>query len=298
MNELRAHYEEHGYVVVPALGVTDLIDQILDAYASQIVPARTKFYRQSSSRYGRNKLSADGYVTESFLDIHAYDSFPTFQSLVLKTFFHEKMRAVLSAITGSASHNLMQSMLFDANTETWPHQDWWYLDSVPRGNLLAVWLAMEDIHEAAGRFYVLPKSQDVILHESSGEPLRHSDWVARVGKYVDEHRASVTAPALKKGDALFWNSRTIHGSLPTQDARYSRKSLTAHFLPSNMGFGNLFIKKDWIKFREYQGHKHFANQPEYSLKAALISKLKMALYDNPALLKVARQFQRRAISDV
>ena len=46
------------------------------------------------------------------------------------------MLNALTEITGYRNHNLMQSMLFDANTTTPPHQDWWYLDTVPKGHLL------------------------------------------------------------------------------------------------------------------------------------------------------------------
>jgi phytanoyl-CoA hydroxylase len=187
-------------------------------------------------------------------------------------------------------------MLFDANTETPPHQDWWYLDSVPNGNLIAAWIALEDIDEHAGRFFVIPESHRVRLHDTE-KTMPHSDWLVRVRRYFDDHRAQVAAPALKKGDVLFWNSRTIHGSLPTVDRNYSRKSLTAHFLPSEMSFGNLFTTKPWINYERHGEHRYFANQPEYSHKSVLVSKLKVALYDHPQLLKLARKFQRGGVSD-
>lgn len=123
----------------------------------------------------------------------------------------------------------MQTMLFDANAATQPHQDWWYLDSVPRGHLIASWIALEDIDVRAGRFYVLAGSQQQILHEP-GMP--HTEWLRLVKRHCDENCERIYAPALRKGDVLFWNSRTIHGSMPTQDDAFSRKSLTAHFLPA------------------------------------------------------------------
>jgi phytanoyl-CoA hydroxylase len=91
--------------------------------------------------------------------------------------------------------------------------------------------------------------------------------------YVEQHPEELRAPALKAGDVLFWNSRAIHGSLPTIDERYSRKSLTCHYVPGNMKFGNLFTTKDWAKYRTFSGHEYWANQPEYSLKHMLISKI-------------------------
>jgi len=97
---------------------------------------------------------------------------------------------------------------------------------------------------------------------------------------------------------LFWNSRTVHGALPTKDGKFSRKSLTAHYLPSHMAFGNLFTEKDWINYHSYNEHRYFANQPEYSMKAMLISRVKQTLYDHPVALKLARKLQRHSISDI
>jgi phytanoyl-CoA hydroxylase len=35
---------------------------------------------------------------------------------------------------------------------------------------------------------------------------------------------------------LFWNSKTIHGSLQTAQPQFSRSSMTAHMIPSSTGF--------------------------------------------------------------
>lgn len=125
-----------------------------------------------------------------------------------------------------------------------------------------------------------------------------SAWLARVDRYVAENERKRLAPALAKGDVLFWNSRTIHGSLATRDTGRSRKSLTAHYLPSQMTFGNLFVSKPWIRYEEVDGHLTFANQPEYSLKARAVSGVKKASYDSPRLMRLVRRFQNRAISDL
>jgi phytanoyl-CoA hydroxylase len=293
---LADYYNEHGYVVAKQIVSSAAIDALLSAYARDILPSKSRFYRQNTDRYEANRLSECGFVEQSFLDIHAYKSYPAFRAAALAIFFCDQLQRALTGITGSAAHNLMQSMLFDANTATPPHQDWWYLDSVPNGRLIAAWIAMEDIHEDAGRFFVIPQSHRVVLHDT-GKTMPHSEWLARVRGYFDDHRAQVSTPALRKGDVLFWNSKTIHGSLETVDRRYSRKSLTAHFLPAELTFGNLFTSKPWIAYEQVGSHRYFANQPEYSLRSALVTKLKLSLYDHPRLLKLARKFQRGGVSD-
>jgi phytanoyl-CoA hydroxylase len=44
------------------------------------------------------------------------------------------------------------------------------------------------------------------------------------------------APALSKGDVLFWGAKTIHGSLRTTEPTRSRRSFTAHFIPDGSRF--------------------------------------------------------------
>ncbi len=113
-----------------------------------------------------------------------------------------------------------------------------------------------------------------------------------MARYCADNPDRLAAPAMRRGDMIVWNSRTIHGALPTRDPARSRKSLTAHFLPAELGFGNLFIAKDWIALRPHGDHHYFANQPEYSLANDLKARVKTAIYDNPVLMRAARRLQR------
>lgn len=289
------HYQKNGYVVFEGLIPHSKIDEFVRCFENEIVPTKAKFYRQSTNVYDSNRMTVAGHVIQSFLDIHNYKKFPGFRLLALDIFFSKALLSALKEVTGSDQHNLMQSMLFDANAVSPPHQDWWYLDTVPHGNLLGSWIALEDIYEDAGRFYVIPGSHHVKVHK---ENMPHSKWLGEVKRYFDENRTKVSAPALKKGDVLFWNSRTVHGAFPTSNPARSRRSLTAHFMPSHMTFGNLFTSKPWVTYENYQEHQYFANQPEHSFKADVVSRLKVALYDSPKLLKFARKIQKSSVADI
>lgn len=285
------HYEQTGYYLCRSLIPEALIDRLVERYVEDIVPSSYPFFRQSTDAYEPNELTACGYVRQSFLDIHDYSAYPEFSRRARDIYTSREIRDALTEVTGFHSFNLMQTMLFDANTETVPHQDWWYLDSVPNGFLLGAWIALEDIDDRAGRFYVIPGSITVDLHSDTPD-LKHTEWMERIARYVDAHREDIYAPAMKKGDVLFWNSRTIHGSLPTVDVRFSRQSLTAHYLPSHMAFGNLFVKKDYIEYKSYNGMQFYRNQPDYSLANKLKSAVKNTIYDSPALMRKLRKVQR------
>src|SRR5665213_15766 len=287
----RQYYESNGYYICRKLIPADWIDKLVGHYKTDIVPAKNPFYRQNSSQYEANRLTKHGYVTQSFLDIHEYKKYPDFSLSAMKIYTSDIVRAALKDVTGFDSCNLMQTMLFDANTETWPHQDWWYLDSVPNGHLLAGWFALEDIDERAGRFFVLPKSQTVDLHSDTPN-LPHTEWIARMRAYVAKHPDQVHAPALEKGDVLFWNSRVVHGSLATKDASLSRRSLTAHYMPSEFTFGNIFSQRKWIQYKTYNGMKYYRNQPDYSLFNRLKYGIKTSVYDSPRVIRGLRKIQK------
>ena len=68
-----------------------------------------------------------------------------------------KISNVLQEILESNKFVNWQNMLFDRSTGTIDHADTWYLDTNPRGKMIASWIALEDINESAGRFFVYQK---------------------------------------------------------------------------------------------------------------------------------------------
>jgi phytanoyl-CoA hydroxylase len=50
---------------------------------------------------------------------------------------------------------------------------------------------------------------------------RYNDLIKRA---IEDQGFECRAPALSKGDVLFFNAKTIHGSLESPDPQYSRRS--------------------------------------------------------------------------
>ncbi|HJY77949.1 MAG TPA: phytanoyl-CoA dioxygenase family protein [Burkholderiales bacterium] len=267
-DSLLSYYDEHGYVVVRNLIPEPRIARLLSLYARDIVPSRQRFFRQDSSRYERNRINPHGYVRQSFLDVHDYLRFPEFSATARDILCGEEMRETIGAVTGAPHHNLLQTMLFDLNTASLPSQDWYRLDRVPNGSLIAAWIALENIREQAGRFYIIPGSHELGDFGAREPGVTLERWIKRIGDYVEQHRSSQFAPALRRGDVLLWNLRSVHGSLPTQDESCSRKSLTAHYIPSHLGFDK--------HYKEYEGVRFYRNRPEYSLFNHLVYAMKAA----------------------
>jgi len=273
-DSLLSYYDEHGYVVVRNLICRERIANLLALYARDIVPSRQRFFRQSSSCYERNRINPQGHVRQSFLDIHDYERFPEFSAASRDIFRGQEMTETVSTITGAPHHDLMQTMLFDLGTASGPHQDRYDLDRIPNGSPIAAWIALENIREEAGRFYVMPGSHELGDFGACEPGVTLERWLKRIADYVEQHRSARFAPALRRGDVVLWNPRAVHGSLPTRDERYSRKSLTAHYLPSHQGFDK--------HYKEYEGVRFYRNQPEYSLLNHVVYALKARLRQGSA----------------
>jgi phytanoyl-CoA hydroxylase len=286
---LHEAYERDGYCVVRGLVAHGDIDRLIDVYRATVLESRKPFFRQSTNRWTHTKRNAYGHATDSFRDPHDYPDYPSFCAAIRDVLCASAVQQALEAITRSEAHRVVQSMLFDQNTNTPPHQDWYYLDSMPNGHLLAGWFALEDIHEDAGRFYVVPGSHKLPLDPDNS--LDINAYMKKVEDWFAANASKVHAPALNKGDALFWSSRTIHGSLPTQDERRSRMSATAHYLPSQYQFGSRNAPRPiHVDYEEHNGMKVRRALPihrHYSLMAKAQTEVFAFMYDRPALRRVA-----------
>jgi phytanoyl-CoA hydroxylase len=292
MNQPKEYYDENGYYIFHGLIPESLVDNLLEIYESQILPSKNHFFRQSSNRWEKNQINEFGYCEESFLNVHDYPNYPVFDEAIKKIMCSPQVREALTQLTDSPEHNLMQSMLFDLNAATPAHQDWYYLDSIPSGHLLAGWFALEDIHEEAGRFYVLPKSHRVELDLTNDEKASNAPYMKKLKEYVELHQNEINTPALKKGDVLFWNSGTVHGSMKTINPQYSRKSLTAHYLPSQYQSGSRYAEKpSVIDYGVYEGMKYRlvpAHQKYYSPAAKLRTDMWQYVWNRPKLARMAQ----------
>ncbi len=105
---------------------------------------------------------------------------------------------------------------------------------------------MEDIHEDAGCFFVVPGSHknDLITAEAdAGRMQDHERFLMRTQELIDKFNYQFLPCPLSKGVVLFWHPYTIHGSFENKDPQYSRKSFTTHYFPSHSQIKNRRLDK-------------------------------------------------------
>ncbi|MCI0600417.1 MAG: phytanoyl-CoA dioxygenase family protein [Beijerinckiaceae bacterium] len=237
---LRSYYDSEGYVVVRGLIDPHACDRAHAAFEREVKPSKSFIYRQATADPERNVFTEYGFMLNAIVNVHCVDPnlFPEFRRLGLEIITSPGLQKILRILFDEPG-KLVQSMYFEGNPATWAHQDTYYLDSERIGAMTAAWFAVENIAPGAGRFYVYPKSHFVDMRKNGGDfdiafnHLRYKELVKRV---IEDEGFECRAPALVKGDVLFWNGKTIHGSLGSPDGRFSRRSFTGHYIPDSHRF--------------------------------------------------------------
>ena len=294
------YYHSNGYVVLRHLLPPGVTAAARRAWADEIKPFDSFIYRQTTSRPERNKFNAQGYVVNPVLNVQSVRSrtFAAFRRATLACLTDRHLQEAVGALYGDRL-KLVQSMYFEGNTSTPPHQDTFYLDSEHIGEMCAAWLALETIAPNAGRFFVYPGSHkiDIKVHggdfDIAGDSDRYQRLVFDLLKKLD---LKPVAPALDEGDVLLWNAKTIHGSLGSPGATSSRQSLTAHYIPRRSRFMQLQSRIKPLDFIEVDGVQvaTIKSQDVAVNRAILWAEARLPFVFNPLKAFAVRQLARRS----
>jgi phytanoyl-CoA hydroxylase len=239
--EIARYYNEHGYVIVRGLVSQADCDGIRSLWEREVKPSRDFIYRQATGKAERHVLNPQGWVMNPILNLQSVDprQYGGFRSFATDRILTAKSLTQAFRILLQENPKLVQSMYFEGNSATWEHQDSYYLDSEHIGAMAAAWIAVEDIAPQAGRFFICPRSHKIDLERQNYATNivdNHEVYIQSVVRKIQELGLEIRAPFLAKGDVLFWNAWTIHGSLDSQDPLHARSSITCHAIPQSHRF--------------------------------------------------------------
>ncbi len=248
--DIKNHFHQEGYTIVRKLIDQKLILNVLESL-QLFINSNNYYYTQSSHSWVKSsKISREGFLIDSIQSPTRQKNCGPLQNAVKELLSCLEISEILKEINGSNVFINWQNMLFDRSTGTVDHADTWYLDTKPRGQMIAAWIALEDINESAGRFFVYPKSHKLNIIKNINEKINdHYLYANFIEEFVKEKNLEKYAPVMNKGDVLFWHPFTIHGSLSQKDEKYSRKSLTAHYHP--VGLGRIETAENEKKINKY-----------------------------------------------
>lgn len=235
-NIIASYYQEQGYVVVDNLLNKAKIDRFLAVYEKVKKSSYFVFNTQDTHLPTTPKLTPEGLLTNSMLNPSELKFFAQFSGAIEECIFDRAVSGVLENISGASQHIMWQNMFFDRSTGTIEHQDHYYLDTNPSGQLIAAWYALEDIHLDSGCFFVMPGSHhgEVITRKNMAGFDDHDDYRTQMLALIESSNYQKVDCTLKKGDVLFWHPYTIHGANANANPSRSRKSFTTHFYPAHL----------------------------------------------------------------
>jgi hypothetical protein len=156
-----------------------------------------------------------------------------------------------------------QTLNFSVGSQQPPHSDSTHFSSSPEGFMCGVWLALEDIDADNGPLIYYPGSHR--WPHYGNEHIGVNAWHlpkrgAHAGQYQklwDElialHRAKPERFAAKKGQAIIWHARLLHGGDKQNDPMRSRFSQVTHYYfagcsyytpqYSDPFYGNIFFRQ-------------------------------------------------------
>ena len=248
--EAKKYYDENGYVIFSGLIDEEHCDLIRSYWETNIKNYNGKIYRQTGGKAEINKFNENNWVMNPILNIQSLNSkkFKNFKNFIEKNIFNNNSLSSVLKNFLSQKPKIIQSMYFEGNCATKEHQDTYFLDSNHIGALTAAWISLEEIKADAGRFFIINGSHKIDIKKNKF----YNDILSNHDKYIQDMISTsfslgleIKAPYLNKGDVLFWNSKTIHGSLDSQSKTNSRSSITLHAIPENHKF--LHWHKDFIE---------------------------------------------------
>ncbi len=228
----RAWFEREGYLLVRGAIPARLCQAGVEAFRDEVLGDHLGFFeRHVSGKFERHQYTPAGYMKYPIMNLQDLASrrHAGFRHAGLTVLTHPAIQRALTVLTGEPAR-CVHTMYFDGNQTTWAHRDGHYIDSSNDGQMIGVWVAAEDIHPDAGRFFVVPRSHTMRVPGEGGDP-NSPDYKKLMADFVRDGPLDCVAPILKQGDMLLWTSMLIHGSLPTTDERWSRRSFTAHYVP-------------------------------------------------------------------
>lgn len=209
------NWSRDGYVILPGFYTSDKVDEI-NLEVDRLV-------KSNKANWQNDK--------KIMFAIHYSDQ-------IRATGSDPRLIAVLETLMGKEV-SLFQSINFIEGSEQSTHSDSYHMTTFPYGNLIAVWIALEDIREGSGPLHYYPGSHKLpyVFNQDFGNTssrfmLGPKDYKAYTGKIqdiIEKEQLQKQTFLAKKGDLLIWHANLLHGGNPMTDSNSTRHSMVFHY---------------------------------------------------------------------
>ncbi|WP_152286389.1 phytanoyl-CoA dioxygenase family protein [Flavicella marina] len=149
-----------------------------------------------------------------------------------------KMKRILEVLL-SREVELFQTINFNTGSEQRTHSDSVHMTTFPKGNLIATWVALEDVTIDDGPLHYYPGSHKLpyIMNEdydNSGSKFKlgkksYHAYEDKVEEVLFRSKLKKKTFLAKKGDMLIWHGNLMHGGNKVNIEGNTRKSMVFHY---------------------------------------------------------------------
>ncbi len=216
--EIQSHllsWSDNGYVIIPRFFSNERVDEI-NAEIDKLINSK-----EANWRY-RNKIMFSHKISD-IINNAGNDSL---------------MHDVLNTLLGRPV-KLFQSINFITGSNQKTHSDSIHMTTFPYGNLIAVWVALEDIKADSGPLHYYAGSHNLpyLMNKdfnNEGTKLKlgkhsYDAYENKVEEIVKENEFDKEVFLAKKGDILIWHANLLHGGEAVENSESTRKSMVFHY---------------------------------------------------------------------
>lgn len=210
------NWSKNGFVVLDKYFDEAMVDKINKEVEDLITSKKVSF------RYGGNKIMFAIHVSPLLKSI---GDDPTLNNIL-------RMLMQRDAV-------LFQSINFIKGSQQKTHSDSIHMSSYPLGNLIAIWIALEDTDESNGALHYYNGSHRLpyfMNKEFGNEGTKwmlgkktYYDYEDMIAQKIKDYGLEKTIFRAKKGDVFIWHANLLHGGEPHPDATKTRKSMVLHY---------------------------------------------------------------------
>ena len=226
-----------GYIIIKNVASGQMIDRLNEdtekAWEGHFPSLHIEYWDQNVM-YVVPANPKDKWRSAKLLDLYSVSQ------ITLEVVISPAIRDFLKVIFGR-SPMAFQSLSFLRGTEQPIHQDTAYVVVSSPMEVVASWIALEDIEEGSGEleFYEGSHGLEEFLFQGKYKNMPHND--PDHGEYLNSLHEKAKAQGLlkkkfiaKKGDVLIWSGDLAHGGSKILNRDKTRRSIVTHYCPHEL----------------------------------------------------------------
>lgn len=229
-------FERDGFTILRAAASEADLDRFEDAISRAFREGHPGLVAQDPG--GGNREVVAGMTRRKSRIVDSFVHLPAALDLLSSPRLTQFMRAVFDA-----TPMLFQSISFDMGSEQGLHQDTAYVVVDRPLEMLACWIALEDVQPGSGELQYMIGSHRLGDFAFDGTGARkhwteatdgldaHNRWTDWIYSEGAKRGMPMEKFMAKRGDILIWHADLAHGGSPIDNPALTRKSLVGHYCP-------------------------------------------------------------------